>query len=410
MHFKNILASLTLLSAGCAAAHAKPFVHPGALHTNQDIQRIKKYVKAEAQPWSRAWQHLESTTLAQTTWVPKPQEILVRGTNATWQPTPAQNYGDAYRDAHSAYQLTLRWLIGGNTSYADHAVQILNGWGSTLRDINGTEDKFLAAGLYGYQFANAAELLRVYPGWTKADQTMFGNMLNDVFAKYNLDFLEHHNYKTNFYYANWDLCNIASLQAIGIFNDNQTMYEYAVHYWQYGLPDSSVVVNGALPYFSIANFTEDSGKQLMEIQESGRDQGHATLCIALLGVIGQQGWNQGIDLFSTYQHEILHAAEYVAKYNTNNTVPYTPYTSWEGLLSVVASKQRFSVRPGYEAVASHYAGVKHMNASWSMEYRDYVNQNISAGVEGGGGDYGPNSGGYDAFGHGTLLYRIKSEA
>ncbi|KAJ5962441.1 exopolysaccharide inner membrane protein-like protein [Penicillium viridicatum] len=410
MHFKNILAGLTLLSTGCAVAHAKPFVHPGALHTNQDIQRIKKYVKAEAQPWSRAWQHLESTTLAQTTWVAKPHEILVRGTNATWQPTPAQNYGDAYRDAHSAYQLTLRWLIGGNTSYADHAVQILNGWGSTLRDINGTEDKFLAAGLYGYQFANAAELLRVYPGWTKADQTMFGNMLNDVFAKYNLDFLEHHNYKTNFYYANWDLCNIASLQAIGIFNDNQTMYEYAVHYWQYGLPDSSVVVNGALPYFSIANFTEDSGKQLMEIQESGRDQGHATLCIALLGVIGQQGWNQGVDLFSTYQHEILHAAEYVAKYNTNNTVPYTPYTSWEGLLSVVASKQRFSVRPGYEAVASHYAGVKHMNASWSMEYRDYVNQNISAGVEGGGGDYGPNSGGYDAFGHGTLLYRIKSEA
>ncbi|KAJ5202365.1 exopolysaccharide inner membrane protein-like protein [Penicillium cf. viridicatum] len=365
MHFKNTLAFLTLLSTG--------------------------YPKNK--------EHLESTTLAQTTWLPKPHEILVRGTNATWQPTPAQNYGDAYRDAHSAYQLTLRWLIGGNTSYADHAVQILNGWGSTLRDINGTEDKFLAAGLYGYQFANAAELLRVYPGWTKADQTIFGDMLNDVFAKYNLDFLEHHNYKTNFYYANWDLCNIASLQAIGIFNDNQTMYEYTVHYWQYGLPDSSVVVNGALPYFSIANFTEDSGKQLMQIQESGRDQGHATLCIALLGVIGQQGWNQGVDLFSTYQHEILHAAEYVAKYNTNNTVPYTPYTSWEGLLSVVASKDRFSVRPGYEAVASHYTGVKHMDASWSIKYRYYANQNISADVEGGGGDYGPNSGGYDAFGH-----------
>ncbi|KAJ6191329.1 exopolysaccharide inner membrane protein-like protein [Penicillium mononematosum] len=319
---------------------------------------------------------------------------------------PAQNYGDAYRDAHSAYQLSLRWLIGGNTSYADHAVEILNGWGSTLRDINGTEDKFLAAGLYGYQFANAAELLRVYPGWTKANQTIFAGMLNDVFAKYNFDFLENHNYKPSFYYANWDLCNIASLMAIGIFSDNRTMYDYAAHYWQYGLPDSSVVVNGALPYFSIANFTEeDSGKQLMEIQESGRDQGHATLCIALLGVIGQQGWNQGLDLFSTYQHEILNAAEYVAKYNTNHTVPYVPYTSWEGLLSAVANKSRSSVRPGYEAVASHYARVKHMNASWSMKYRDYVNQNISAGVEGGGGDYGPNSGGYDAFGH-ALAFNV----
>lgn len=134
-------------------------------------------------------------------------------------------------------------------------------------------------------------------------------MLTNVFAKYNRDFLQHHNYKTNFYYANWDLCNIASLMAIGIFTDNRTMFDYAAHYWQYGLPDSSVVVNGALPYFSIANFAEeDSGKRLMEIQESGRDQGHALLCIALLGVIGQQGWNQGVDLFSTYQHEILNAS------------------------------------------------------------------------------------------------------
>jgi hypothetical protein len=311
MHFSKIVPCLTLLhiSTGLAVPHPQSFIHPGALHTNKDIERIKKYVEAEAQPWLRAWQHFESSTLAQATWISKPHEILVRGINATWQPTPAQNYGDAYRDAHSAYQLSLRWLIGGNTSYADHAVEILNGWGSTLRDINGTEDKFLAAGLYGYQFANAAELLRVYPGWTKADQTIFADMLNDVFAKYNFDFLENHNYKPNFYYANWDLCNIASLMAIGIFNDNRTMYDYAAHYWQYGLPDGSVVVNGALPYFSIANFTEeDSGKRLMEIQESGRDQGHATLCIALLGVIGQQGWNQGVDLFSTYQHQVLNAS------------------------------------------------------------------------------------------------------
>jgi hypothetical protein len=306
MYLQNIAFLCPLLSYVLARPDAEPFAHPGALHTNKDIKRIREKVKTESEPWYRAWQHLESAKLAQTSWISKPHEILVRGTNATWQPTPAQNYGDAYRDAHSAYQLTIRWLIGGNTSYADHAVDILNGWGSTLRDINGTEDKFLAAGLYGYQFANAAELLRVYPGWTKANQTVFATMLNDVFAKYNIDFLEHHNYKSNFYYANWDLCNIASLQAIGIFTDNRTMYNYATHYWQHGLPDSSVVVNGALPYFSIANFTEvSSGKRLMEIQESGRDQGHSTLCIALLGVIGQQGWNQGVDLFSTYQHEIL---------------------------------------------------------------------------------------------------------
>ncbi|PLB45178.1 exopolysaccharide inner membrane protein-like protein [Aspergillus steynii IBT 23096] len=406
MKIERILTGATLF-----LSVSSQFVHPGALHTRKDIERVRNKVHAQEQPWYRAWQHLESGVLAQTTWTPSPHEVLVRGTNASWKPTPSQNYGDAYRDAHSAYQLTLRWLIGGNTSYADHAATILNSWGTKLRDLNGTEDKYLAAGLYGYQFANAAEILRLYPGWTADSQAEFSDMLKRVFAPYNHAFLEHHNGKTNFYYANWDLCNVASLLAIGIFTDNRTMFDYATHYWQYGLPDSSVVVNGALPYFSIANFTEQgSGKPFMQMQESGRDQGHAMLCMALLGVIGQQAWNQGVDLFATYGNQILNAAEYVAKYNTNHTVPYVPYTSWEGLLDKISAKSRFDVRPGYEAIASHYTRVKNLNASWSIRFRDYVNGNISTDVEGGGGDYGPNSGGYDAFGHGTLMYRIESDA
>ncbi len=131
-------------------------------------------------------------------------------------------------------------------------------------------------------------------------------MLSSVFAPMNQDFLINHNGKPNFYYANWDLCNIASMMAIGIFTDNATMYNWAVDTFLRGLPDSSIVVNGALPYFSIANFTEaDTGKTLMEIQESGRDQGHATLCIALAGVIGQQGHNQDVDLYGAFGNQIL---------------------------------------------------------------------------------------------------------
>lgn len=286
----------------------QPFAHPGALHSARDFKRIKRHVEAKEQPWYRAWQHLESTKLAQTSWVPSPKAVLVRGSNATFT-EPKQNYVSAYRDAHSAYQLTLRWLIGGNTSYADHAAAILDGWSATLTDIDGTEDKYLAAGLYGYQFANAAEILRAYPGWPRANQTAFGSMLNDIFARHNRDFLEHHYNKPDFYYANWDLCNIASLMAIGIFNDNRTMYDYAVAYFRDGVPGrSEVMANGALPYFSVANFTEEgSGKTLMQMQESGRDQAHALMCISLLGVIGQQGRNQGVDLYSTYGHQILNA-------------------------------------------------------------------------------------------------------
>jgi len=50
-----------------------------------------------------------------------------------------------------------------------------------------------------------------------------------------------------------------------------------------------------------------------------------------------------------------------------------------------------------------------MNASWSKEYRDLVNSNLIANIEGGGGDYGPNSGGFDALGHGTLMFRLTAD-
>lgn len=103
-------------------------------------------------------------------------------------------------------------------------------------------------------------------------------------------------------WANWDLCSIAAIQAIGIFTDNQTMYDYAVNYFIGG--DGM----GAMPNFIVANHTEDgSGKILAQSQEVGRDQGHATLDIALLGVVLQQGYNQGDDLFEIMSNSGLAA-------------------------------------------------------------------------------------------------------
>lgn len=105
----------------------------------------------------------------------------------------------------------------------------------------------------------------------------------------------------------------------------------------------------------------------------------------------------------------IHRAEYAAKYNTNNSVPYTPYESWEGVLPVISTKARFEVRPGFELIYSHYEELRGLNASWSKDYREYVNHNLMGNLEGGGGDYGSKSGGYDVFGYGTLLYRLKAE-
>ncbi|KAF4767336.1 hypothetical protein HAV15_009289 [Penicillium sp. str.  len=391
----TFLSYLSLLSFSLSTA---AFVHPGALHTASDFERIQKHVANQDEPWNTTWTLLTTSGYAQSTYQPNPKETVYRGDNGV----DGQNYPSLYKDTAAAYQLAVRWKVSNDTSYADAAVNILNSWAVTLTAIEGTSDKFLASGIYGYQMANAAELMSDYSGWDSSNKTATATMLTNVFASMNTRFMEEHNGQDNYhYYANWDQCNLASLLAIGIFTDNQTMYDYALNYVRTG-PS-----NGALPVFAVANYTESgSDKVLTQGQEAGRDQGHSTLDLVLLGVIAQQAFNQGDDLFAEYSNEILNAAEYVAKYNVGYDVPYTLYQSYQGNQTVISNASRGTVRPGFELLSAHYGQIKGLNSSWTDAYRNLVNANSTDGVEGGGGNYGSSSGGFDVLGFGSLLYRI----
>ena len=289
----------TLISFLITLSTAAAFIHPGALHTTQDFVRINTHLANSDEPWNTTYTLLTTSPYGQSTYLPTPQETVYRGANGI----NPENYSHLYKDAAAAYQLALRWKITNETSYADAATNILSSWALTLTTISGNSDKYLASGLYGYQLANAAELMRDYPGWDSGNKTATATMLTEVFAAMNSRFLEDHNDTDNYHYwANWDQCNLASLIAIGIFTDNKTMYDAAVQYVRAG-PS-----NGALPVFGVANYTEDgSGKVLTQGQEAGRDQGHSTLDIMLWGVIAQQAYNQGDDLFAEYGNEILNA-------------------------------------------------------------------------------------------------------
>ncbi|CAI7646908.1 unnamed protein product [Penicillium glandicola] len=374
------------------------FIHPGALHTAEDFSRINTYLASEAEPHNTTWTLLTESKYAQSAYQPSPKETVYRGSNGV----DSQNYASLYKDTAAAYQLAIRWRITNDTSYADAAVNILSSWAATLTAISGNSDKFLASGLYGYQMANAAELMSDYSGWDSKNKTATATMLTSVFAPMNVRFMEEHNGQDYYhYYANWDLCNLASLLAIGIFTDNQTMYDYALNYVRTG-PS-----NGALPVFAIANHTESKfNKTLTQGQEAGRDQGHSTLDMVLFGVVAQQAYNQGDDLFAEYSNQILNAAEYTAKYNVGYEVPYTLYESYQGAQYVISNNSRGVVRPGFELLSAHYSQVKGLDSSWTDAYRDWVNVNSTSGVEGGGGNYGPDSGGFDGLGFGSLLYRI----
>ena len=269
----------------------------------------------------------------------------------------------------------------------------LNAWASTNTVLTGDADRFLASGLYGFDWAATAEIMRTYSGWTTAGFTAFQNYLLNVYYPLENDFLVNNNgaYITN-YWGNWDLCNVEGMMAIGIFCDRHDLYQQAMNYLFTG-PG-----NGTLDQVEYYLFSGNLGQD----QESGRDQGHTLLEMEMLGDICQMAWNQGDNLYSYNNNEVLAIAEYVAKYNLGYNVPFETITEQQGAPGVwesmttqtsVGSGSRGNQAPIYESIYAHYVSLEGLAAPWScqrvMELR-------------------PEewSGNGDSLGWGTLLYAL----
>ncbi|WP_328773986.1 alginate lyase family protein [Streptomyces sp. NBC_00286] len=381
----------TLAPTPAGAAGAAAFAHPGLLHTRADLDRMAAKVKAGAEPYTAGFAKLTANRHAQSSWVANPQTVVYRGQNS---PSP-QNYWILYRDIHAAYQNALRYHVSGDTAYADTAVAILNAWSAKLTRIDGDADRFLAAGIYGYQAANAAELVRDHDDF---ELERFQKTMLDVFCKVSQAFIVDHNgtYPKH-YWANWDLCNLACVMATGIFCDDRARFEQAVEYFKNG--DGLAAVRNAIPV------VHDDG--LAEWHEAGRDQPHSLMGVGLMATVCEMAWNQGIDLYGYDDNRFLKGAQYVAKWSLGGDVPYTPSTRERGSMvrrsvpettSQVAPADPAMTRPVWAMIANHYTKRRGLSAT-------YVTQAAAkVAPEGGGGDYGWNSGGFDQLGFGTLAF------
>ncbi len=372
-----------------AAAAGGAYAHPGLLHTKADLARMAAKVKAGAQPYTAGFAKLTANAHAQSSWTPRPAATVYRGGGSP------QNYAALYKDIHAAYQNALRWHITGEGAHADTAVNILNTWSGTLTSVQGSADRFLAAGLYGYQFANAAELVRDHADF---ELDRFKTMLSEVFAPLSDDFLANHNgaVVTN-YWPNWDLANMACVLATGIFCDDKAQVARAVDYFKDG--EGLGAVKKAIPV------VHDDG--LAEWLEAGRDQGHALLGVGLMGTFCEMAWNQGIDLYGYDDNRFLKGAQYVAKWSMGDNVAYTANTRAKGAVNGWSGRETAAdaagvdqnmTRPIWAMIANHYTKRRGLDASYLTRIA------AKAAPEGGGGDYGPNSGGYDQLGFGTLAF------
>ncbi|HEX9048575.1 MAG TPA: alginate lyase family protein, partial [Verrucomicrobiae bacterium] len=194
--------SCLLAAASGGSALGQAFVHPGCLETEADFARMNTKIALGQSPWIDSYNILIANSHAQNTYTPSPVAVLVRGTGNSACST--ENYSHAYNDAAAAYQLALRWKITGDTSFANASINVLNAWSSTCTNLCGDSNGDLAAGLYGYQFACAAEIMRTYSGWSSSDFTRFKNFMVNVFYPWNHAFLTGHNGTCiSHYWANW---------------------------------------------------------------------------------------------------------------------------------------------------------------------------------------------------------------
>ncbi len=347
--------SSTSQSEGAGSPASSGFVHPGLLHTEADFERMRQKVAAGEEPWAAGWAALTKSSralLGGTT--PNPLETVVRGGTG-------ENFRTMVEDMLRAYQHALRWKVSGDTAYADAAVRFLDAWSSTMTTLTGNADRFLAAGLYGYQWANAAEIMRTYPGWSAAGIARFQKLLLEVFYPLSHDFLLRHNGSeiTN-YWANWDLISTVGIASIGIFCDRRDLYDEALAYYKNGRG------NGAAAH---GVYMVHPG-HLGQWQEVGRDQGHATLSIAMNAMLSETAWNQGDDLYGYDNNRFLAGAEYVAKANlplsdgTFPEMPFARYVNRQGTFTAVSTAGLPSPRPCWESIHHHYVNRRGLAAPY----------------------------------------------
>jgi hypothetical protein len=347
-------------------AHSQTFVHPGLLHSREDLERMKKAVANKEEPIYSGYQIFIQNPASQHTYKMQGPMAMV-GRN----PTVGQGVYDS--DANAAHQNAVMWAITGDTAYAAKAKQLVNAWSSTLKSITG-RDAVLMAGLGPFKMVNAAEILRyTNAGWSDADIKQTEKHFKEVIYRVLKDFAPFAN-------GNWEAAAMKTVMAIGVFCNDRNIYESALSYYVNGRG------NGRLTYYVI----NEEG----QIQESGRDQGHTQLGIGMLAECSEIAWHQGLNLYGYANNRLLKGFEYVAKFNLGNEVPFTEWLDRTGKYhhTTIARQDRGPLRAVYEQVYNHYVNRMGLPAPFTKQAAEKVRPE------------GPGKPGADHPGYGTLFY------
>ncbi|RED94621.1 putative secreted protein (Por secretion system target) [Marinoscillum furvescens DSM 4134] len=415
----------------------KKFVHPGISHKLSDLQRMKAMIAAGVDPWASSFEHLKNQPKAQydypVTVVNQDPSYLVDYSGAS------ANFFK--NDATAAYLNALMWYFTEDSRHAEKAIEIFKTW-SGLRRSSST---FSLTNGRIVRVIDAAEIIKhTYDGWSDADRKAFEDML--VYPGYSNTEVPEEAIASNdvtFYWrvyngdpgriGNQGLLGVRLMMAMGVFLDNEIMYDRAIRHLK-GLPHRSDdlpypsgppiqgkltidcewgrqwSLNGFESTIEDYGYNEVIGHYIFEngqSQEASRDQAHSIGGVATINLMSEIAWNQGDDLYGHLDNRPLLGMEFHVRYNLSKDVSFedqpTPWEptveSGEYIQRVTRHKRRelLKINPGvdcdqervtrggtnlgaiYELPLAHYRDRMHLpkdDYKWVERGQQYVIQEI----------------------------------
>lgn len=339
--------------AGLNAMGQRTFKHPGISYTQADIDRMRAMVNAGQEPYYSAF--LDFKESRYTTYRDYKRPLPVHeGQPVLWE-NPNLWLGEF---GQVAFHNAMMWKLTDDVAYADKAVAVLNRY-APVRSMKPYGTNCLDAS-NATMLIEVAELLRDYEGWKPDDQQGFKDFLvspgystiEDYYAKYSSsDTLSN---RVTIYWnifqgdpgrhGNQGLYGLRTLMAMGIYLDNDTIYDRAYRKLlslphrqdDLSYPKGPKVPHGSKSHVNDEYFILYDSNQITvgdeedygyddelkywiwengQCQEASRDQGHIMDGMCNMVDIARTAWNQGDDVFSAYDGRILQGITYAAKYN-----------------------------------------------------------------------------------------------
>jgi hypothetical protein len=320
------------------------------LLSRADLEFVRAKVAAGEQPWKGAFDKLLTSWSSEATdrrptrykygslsYVPAPVEVLQSASDSHLAYSDAHDLGyenigpiEHQDDSQAAYAQALAWAYSGQQAHADKAIQIMNAWSSTLREIKFDQPRHPENGLPFYNggktqaawggslFARAAEIIRhTGAGWAAGDVARFEAMLHDIYRPLTVT-----NWSNG---ANWMMSLAEASIAIGVFTDDRETFDAGVAAWRAKVPTTIYMpADGALPLPQSASY--DTAAELKSLwygpssyveglyQETLRDVSHTAMGLGAMSNGARTAGIQGVDLFGEQRARIMAAYERNAGY------------------------------------------------------------------------------------------------